>query len=197
MRTTRCAMWLLIGAAVVGCDGGAPTGAGRPGAPALAVGGPVAHATGGGWYLLLNAFPTQFAFNAKQFADGRASGRFHHAVTLTESDGNEYRIEFHGEVTCVSQDVPNNRAWIGGVVTKNNSTHPSFQGPIHQPGRDIWFRVVDYGEGGKAAQPDRTSFVGFEGALMIPTSAEYCRLQPWGPGDARTWPVTRGNIQVH
>ncbi|NIU75387.1 MAG: hypothetical protein GWN71_17950, partial [Gammaproteobacteria bacterium] len=49
---------------------------------------------------------------------------------------------------------------------------PGFQEDVHQPGRDIWFRVVDYGEGENATQPDRSTFVGFEGDAGIITSAE-------------------------
>jgi hypothetical protein len=92
-------------------------------------------------------------------------------------------------------DAVNRRAWIGGVITKNLSEHPSFQAPRNEPGRDIWFRVLDSGEGA-GADPDRTTFVGFEGDAGIITSAEYCAVQPWPDGNARTWPVTAGNIQV-
>jgi hypothetical protein len=92
-------------------------------------------------------------------------------------------------------DPINRRAWIGGVITENLSEHPSFQTARHQPGHDIWFRVLDTGEGADAP-PDRTTFTGFEGDLEIPTSAAYCAMQPWAEGDARTWPVTGGNIQV-
>lgn len=126
------------------------------------------------------------------YADGSASGRFHHSLEL----GGEL-VEFHGAVTCVSFDPVNGRAWIGGIVTKNQSTHPDFQTEIHVPGKDVWFRVVDYGEG-EDAQADRTTFVGFEGAAGILTSQEYCDAQIWpdDPPDDRTWPVLRGNIQV-
>ena len=143
--------------------------------------------TGGGWYLLQGAFETQFAFAAVQQADGRASGSFHHRTE--DSSGT---IAFKAQVTCVAIDAANGRAWIGGVITKNESTSPAFNTAIHQPGHDIWFRVLDDGEGDGAV--DRTSFVGFEGA--IPTSASYCEQRIWPDGNARTWPVTNGNVSV-
>jgi hypothetical protein len=154
-----------------------------------AVGGPSAAATGGGHYSLQNVLDTQFAFSAVENSGG-VHGQLH--VQLTDVSGS---IGFRGRVTCVSVDAVNRRAWIGGVITENLSESPAFQAPRHQPGHDIWFRVLDSGEGSDAP-PDRTSFTGFEGDLSIPTSAEYCRQQPWADGNARTWPVTQGNIQV-
>ncbi len=55
---------------------------------------------------------------------------------------------------------------------------------------------MDYGEGENATQPDRSTFVGFEGNAGIITSAEYCEEQIWPAGDERTNPVTEGDIQV-
>jgi hypothetical protein len=103
-------------------------------------------------------------------------------------------VDVHGRVTCVAVDSENHRAWVGGVVTENRSD-PDLQEAIHQPGRDVWFRVVDYGSGNDA-QPDRTSFLGFEGAAGLITSAEYCAARIWPEEDARTHPVTSGNIRV-
>jgi hypothetical protein len=149
-------------------------------------------ATGGGHYLLQNTFDVQFAFSAVQKADGKAMGQFHHKLA---AEG--VVIDFSGEVTCMAVDPINHRAWIGGVITANRSTDPGFTGDIFQPGHDVWFRVVDYGEGAHATQPDRTTFLGFENNPDIKTSAQYCQVRIWPPDDARTWPVTAGNIQVH
>jgi hypothetical protein len=79
------------------------------------------------------------------------------------------------------------------VIVSNDSTDPAFTTPIHQPGHDIWFRVLDNGEGHDPA--DRTTFVGFEG--VIPSSESYCQQRIWPEGDARTWPVTEGNLSIH
>jgi hypothetical protein len=146
--------------------------------------------TGGGRYMLLGTIDSQFAFGANQNGDGGASGRFHQAL---EFQGQH--VEFHGVVTCVSVDAVNGRAWIGGVITENRSEHPAFLAARNQPGRDIWFRVLDAGEG-EGAEADRTTFVGFEGDAGFATSADYCAGQPWPDGNDRTWPVTSGNIQV-
>jgi hypothetical protein len=106
-----------------------------------------------------------------------------------------FTVDFSGEVTCMAVDPVNHRAWIGGVVTENRSDDPNHGLEIHQPGSDVWFRVVDYGEGA-AAQPDRSSVYGFEGAAGVTTSAEYCALQLWPAGDVNTFELLEGNLQV-
>jgi len=145
-------------------------------------------ATGGGHYDL-GGLTVQFAFSAVQQPSGGVAGEFHHYA----DEGGGLVIDFYGAVTCLSEDPVNHRAWIGGTVTQNNSTDPDFQGDINQPGRDIWFRVLDAGEG--AGVVDRTTFTGFQGSGGFQTSADYCAGQPWPTGNARTWPVT-GNVSV-
>jgi hypothetical protein len=149
-----------------------------------------AHASGGGQYLLQGAFPMQFAFTAVQQADGRVAGQFQQ-----KGDVGGVWVDVSGEVTCLSVDPITRRGWIGGVVTQNRSD-ADLQEAIHQPGQDVWFRFVDYGEG-QAALPDRTSFLGFTGAAGIITSEDYCAARIWPDGDARTHAVTSGNIQVN
>ena len=151
-------------------------------------------ATGGGHFDA--GVDVTFAFGAVQLNGFDAVG----ALFFTTELGGE-KVEFHGRIICLGLDGENDRAWIGAVVTKNRSTHPSFTGEIHQPGEDVWFRVVDYGEGRNAEQPDRTTFLGFKGAAGIDTSVDYCEAKIWpGPPDdevdARTGPVTQGNLQV-
>lgn len=166
-----------------------------PGVLANAAGGVTARATGGGHFDA--GVDVVFSFGVVQTGPGDAAqGQMRFSTVL-----GGLAIEFHGRATCLAVDPVNNRAWIGGVVTQNNSEHPAFTGDIHEPGRDIWFRVVDYGEGAGASQVDRTTFVGFQGSAGIITSAEYCEAQIWpGPPDdepdARTGPVTQGGIQV-
>ncbi|HKG95126.1 MAG TPA: hypothetical protein VKA84_24630 [Gemmatimonadaceae bacterium] len=181
----------LCGAAVLGCAGpDAPAPSGPP-ARLSNEGGALYATSGGGKFLATLAtgavLEGKFAFTARQYADGSAGGEFH-----------QYRPDLDmlmwGEVTCLTVDPVERRAWVGGVITKVQSDNPAvLADPVLQPGRDVWFRVVDYGEGADAP-PDRTTVFGFEG--VIPSSAEYCRTQPWPAGDARTWPVTSGNIQV-
>lgn len=150
--------------------------------------GVVASATGGG-HLLIGVLDVTFAFSAVQKVDGSAHGKFRHSVVLSDQ-----LVEFYGDVSCVSVDSENGRAWIGGIIRRNNSEHPSFTTERTQPGRDIWFRVLDLPEGGGDA--DRSTFVGFEGDADIITSLEYCAVKPWPDDNLRTSPVMQGNIQV-
>ena len=166
-----------------------------PGPAGLAGGqaaiGPVAeNTTGGGTYLLLNTIDAAFNFNAVSIGRGGAEGEFFQSFVFQNQ-----LVEFRGRVTCVSFDAENRRAWIGGIVTVNNSTHPQFTTARTQPGRDVWFRVLDAGEGA-AAPPDRTTIFGFEGDRDIITSAQYCAAQLWLDNNGNTFPVTHGNIQI-
>jgi hypothetical protein len=152
--------------------------------------GVAALVTGAGEYSVPapNSIEAQFSFLAIATRDGDAFGWFRHHGTVQE-----FTFDFTGRVTCLSTDPVNNRAWIGGVVTKNRSTHPSLTTPIHEVGRDIWFRVVDYGSIFSGVH-DRTTFVGFE-SPTIPTSQFYCDTMPWPPNDERTWEVA-GVVRV-
>lgn len=154
-------------------------------------GGPgvTATVTGGGVYQLGGDLDIKFSVNAIQRAGGQDGGNFRHETTFQD-----LLVSFSGVVTCVEVDSEHGRAWIGGVITRNRSEHPAFTGDIHQPGRDIWFRVLDSGQG--QAEPDRTTFVGFEGDAGIDTSEEYCEEKIWPDDNARTSPVISGNIKV-
>lgn len=190
VRSTRLFAPFIAVAVALACD--APTNPGPdPSRPGLSTTGVSATATGGGRYNINNVFDVQFAFSAVQGTDGSVAGQFHH--TTDTGDG---LFDVYGAVTCLAFDATHKRAWIGGVITENNSTDPFFQQEVYQPGHDAWFRVVDYGEGANASQPDRSTFIGFENTPGIPTSAFYCATMPWPEGDARTWPLTEGNVQV-
>ena len=144
-------------------------------------------ATGGGHYTIPGNIELEFAFSARVLPDGRAQGNFHHRGVA----GGEL-IQFSAEITCLAVDSVNHRAWLGGVVTENRSTHPQFTTPIHQVGRDIWFRVQDNDADEPSTTPDVTTIVGFESAA-IPTSEFYCNTRPWRSDNV--WPV-RGNVNV-
>lgn len=149
--------------------------------------------SGGGHFQLTLAsgelVDVQFGMTAVTTGAGGAAGHFTHRAVL-----GGLTVEFQGRVTCIAVDAANRRAWVGGIVTRNTSEHPSFTTPRTQLGRDIWFRVLDSGEG--QAVPDRSTFVGFEGDAGIITSQQYCDVKPWPDDNARTWPLTAGNIQV-
>lgn len=188
MRSSLALSLSLLIASVACSDVPDPTNL-QPASPAYAVG--VSGSTSGGGHFDAGV-DVQFAYTAVQTSDdGAAVGNARHSAML-----GGLLIEFHTSVTCVTFDPANGRAWIGGVVTRNASEHPAFTTPVHQVGRDIWFRVVDYGEGASSAQADRSTFVGFEGGAGIITSEEYCQTQPWPDNDARTSPVTEGDLQV-
>lgn len=142
--------------------------------------------TGGGHFLFLGEVDVQFSFSAVQHPDGSTSGAFHHSFVF---DG--HQVDYWGEVTCLAVDAANGRAWLGGVLTRVESTHPDV---IELPGDDAWFRVLDTGPT-SAGEPDRSTFMGFKNEI-IETSEQYCALRIWPDGNARTHPVTQGNITV-
>ena len=139
-----------------------------------------ARVTGGGWFLFGGSIPMQFSFSGVQHADGTASGSFHHAYT---DDVGSY--QFFGTVTCLAFDAETGRAWIGGVLTKVISNDPEVG---LAAGDDAWFRVLD------SPDNDRSTAMGFVGA--IESSEAYCAMRIWPEGDARTHPVTSGQIMV-
>ena len=137
--------------------------------------------SGGGSFLFAGSIPMQFGFSAVILPDGSATGSFHHAYT---DDVASY--QFIGTVTCLAVDPVEGRAWIGGVLTKVLTDDPNVG---LAPGDDAWFRVLDGPVG------DRSTAMGFVGD--IPSSAAYCLQQPWPEGNARTHPVTSGQITVN
>ena len=192
MRSPMSAVLALgVVSLVAGCDN--PMSEDPVGPDLSVVGGELAQGSGGGNYLVtLGDFelPGKFSFTANDLPNGKATGQLRYTIDLFGE-----HVEFHGEVTCLTVDEAEGRAWIGGVVTKNLSVgEPFASGDIFQPGKDIWFRVLDEAEGGEAV--DRTTFVGFEGGAGIITSQEYCDLALWPDDNARTWPVTGGNVRV-
>ena len=150
-------------------------------APSVALGaGSDARATGGGSFLFAGSIPMQFGFSAVRHADGSVSGSFHHAYEF-----GDFSYQFWGSVTCVTFDAAEGRAWVGGVLTRLITADPE---PGVAVGDDAWFRVLDSPDG------DRSTAMGFPGD--IPSSAAYCEDQPWPDDNARTHPVTQGQISV-
>ena len=149
--------------------------------------------TGGGIVDLSTASvgDAYFSFNAIRKADGTVLGRFHQ-----RRERNGLVIDFTGIVTCVTVDALLMRARVGGVITENASTDPAFLTANHEVGDDVWFRVVDGGEGNDST--DGSTVFGFKPTL-VNTSAEYCALPftglPWW-NPATTFPLRGGNIQI-
>ena len=149
--------------------------------PVAALGaGAGAVVSGGGWFLFGESIPMQFGFVAVERPNGSAAGSFHHFYS---SDGFDY--EFWGTLTCLAYDEETGRAWIGGVLTKVASDDPDVG---IAAGEDAWFRVLDSLEG------DRSTSMGFVGA--IESSEAYCAMRIWPDDNARTHPVTSGQITL-
>jgi hypothetical protein len=115
-----------------------------------------------------------FTFHADLTSDGAARGRWHYkdVEDLVPWDTS-------GPVTCTT--IRGNHAWVGGTI--EHSSDPTYLG------LDMWFQVVDNGEGHNAP-PDITTLIGVGGAGQ---AQAYCDAAnpPRFP-----WPVQHGNIQV-
>ena len=139
-----------------------------------------------------NAGFAEFQFIAHRRSDGTVTGHFRQS-----RDTPAGTVDFRGIVTCVTIDPAfPGRARIGGVVTENNSTNPSFLTGNHDVGDDVWFRVTD-SDGGLDAADASTSY-GFVPTL-VGSSAAYCALPftglpAWNP--ASIFPLKQGTIQV-
>lgn len=165
-------------------------------APSTHVPGVTATASGGGhFHNPAFGVDVQFAFTAVQLDhSGAATGTYH--FTATSLTG--LAIDVRGRISCMTTDPTNpGRAWMGGLITKNESEHPVFTGETSRVGRDGWFRVVDYGEGSNAAQPDRATMIFFEPAGGFTNAADFCDSQLWFAGDRLTNPLLNGAVQVN
>jgi hypothetical protein len=139
-----------------------------------------------------NAGLAKLLFFATTLPNGSAVGHFYQYREVAGLTS-----EFWAKVECLSVDPVNRRAWLAGTIVKNNSTHPASQvDTLHMPGMDVWFRVVDYTQGFKQPQPDRSTVLGFRLSAGIVTSEEYCATRPWPDDDARTFPLASGNLKV-
>ena len=185
MRSTTWMGAGLVGAVALGCAGPtapAPERAGTVAGPQLMVeNGIVEKVTGGGHFVHPVFGSVTFSFVALRHADGRVTGNL-------QQHQPAFGFTYKGNVTCFAVDPVNHRAWIGGVLTHSNDPDP-----ITEVGDDVWFRVLDLGASNTG--PDRSTFLGFEGAIV--TSEEYCALKIWPDDNARTWPVEQGNISIH
>jgi hypothetical protein len=187
MRATVRAGVGLLGVVTLACGGpldtSAPSAGDATAGPLMAKGGVTELVTGGGQFEHPTLGTVAFSFNAERHADGSVSGQF-------QQDQFDLGFRYQGDVTCFAVDPVNHRAWIGGVLTQSNDPDP-----VTEVGDDAWFRVLDLGSG--HVDPDRSTFMGFEGGGGILTSDEYCAAKIWPDDNARTWPVVDGNIVIH
>lgn len=176
---------------IAACD--APDTTAPPAAVSFAPGPPTGMTNGSGAFNIgAPGADIAFDLNAVARSDGSATGEVHYVTDLTAFGIGTIEIRFR--VVCASTDRELGRAWIGGVVTENTSTNPTFvNDPLRQVGRDVWFRVEDNGNGGSGIA-DRSTQLGFEGSAGIITSLEYCAARLWPAPPAH--PVVSGNIVV-
>ena len=123
---------------------------------------------------------TTFSYSAIARADGTAAGEYQYHFRAAD-------FFIHGTVTCAS--VSGNAGWVGGLIDKVVSGDPADQALV---GTEIWWRVVDNGEGANDAADQTTSLLFAIPGLPI-TAESWCRNQ-----DVRgvMRPVLNGNIQV-
>ena len=123
---------------------------------------------------------TTFSYNAVARADGTAHGEYEYHFRAAD-------FFIHGTVTCAS--VSGNAGWVGGVIDSIVSGDPADQSLV---GTEIWWRVVDNGEGAGQAADLTTSLLFAVPGLPI-TAESWCRNQ-----DVRgvLRDVLNGNIQV-
>lgn len=108
-----------------------------------------------------------FMHNVTRYDNGTADGVFKHSA-LGESGS----IDIEGKVSCATLDSDSGRAWIGGQVTRNDSTNPRYAGPA---GADVWFRVLDRNLAKKEPMISLPVFREKD----IATAAVYCQTTPW------------------
>jgi len=123
-------------------------------------------ASGGGHYLVAGPLDVQLAFSAVLYQDGHVAGSFHDRT----NDGLGL-VDFDADVTWLAVDHDLGRAWIGGVITANRSTSPDFMDTIYQPGHDIWFRVLDSGQG-EASKTGEHLLASWERSPVPPSIAQ-------------------------
>jgi hypothetical protein len=140
----------------------------------------VASASGGSHLTLHDVFGLStlqvktFTFDATLTSDGSADGRWHYQDV---EDGVTWDVD--GPVTCAT--IVGNHAWVGGTI--EHSSDPSYTG------LDMWFQVLDNGEGSNAP-PDITTLIGVGGAGEAQAYCDAARPARF------PWPVEHGNIQV-
>ncbi len=146
--------------------------------PSFAMGSPTDVINGSGDVIIADA-RRSFAFSARRFEDGSATGSF-------ELHARQADVRVHGEMICAT--VIGSTAWMGGRITS--------QGPFQ--GSDAIWRVADLGAG---LGLESGGYVkGFSDliSLLQPTApggaAAFCATTPPGPGlDFRVG----GGITIH
>ncbi len=131
----RLALSVALSALALSCDRPvtAPATPTAPASPSMDVAPPPdMSAKGKGVYLFAGVDNVRFNFSLTQHGSAAPTGTF--SIYFTDGD---LVYDLAGRVTCLATEPATGRAWIGGVVTRNATTDPALQTPIHQIGRDI------------------------------------------------------------
>lgn len=145
----------------------------------------IATSFGKGSYSDGDSAVVSFIYDAELDDAGQASGFFRHQGSY--GDG---KIDLSGQVSCVSFDHPEGRAWIAGTVSANNSTTDFANNKTLPVGSIVGFVVED-------------ASVAITGSIEFPrrltgkeeTSAQrYCEARKWPTGGLNT--VTAGTLGV-
>lgn len=117
-----------------------------------------------------------FSFNARKYENGVVAGEY-------QLKNRNQDVTEHGDITCLSVSEDGSRAWLGGIIERND--------PLEGiEGSEITFLVEDNGQG-RNADPDKLSFrTTFEpgGAAII------CRDQV---SNLALNEIEKGNITIH
>ncbi|HEX9973969.1 MAG TPA: hypothetical protein VGD14_18000 [bacterium] len=115
-----------------------------------------------------------FAFHAREFKDGTVEGSF-------ETKNLAYPLRMHGSINCLN--VSGKVAIMSGTIIQVTMSDWDFL-----VGWDIWFKVVDNGEGQN--EPDEWSDL-----YLFYDLADCNSPQPY-PFEAGLIPIEAGNVQV-
>ncbi len=137
--------------------------------------GRVVKSVTGSGHFRINGKLRNFAFNAREYADGTVDGQWQVHNRKMDAKG-------HGEVTCLT--FIGNQAWLGGFATSGVASAP--------PNNEVAWRVVDNGEGKNALPDDQISLQFFTGPAGFASS--YCDATPAAP-DLND--IEAGNIKIH
>ena len=86
-----------------------------------------------------------FSFNAQERRDGTVTGN---GVLTIPVEGEAGNVQVHFDVDCLNID--GNSAIMSGPVTKST---------VWPEGIDVWYKVVDNGEGANATAPDQMTYL--------------------------------------
>lgn len=109
--------------------------------------------------------PLTFSFNISVYEDDSVEGTFTYS---TSGNG----VDIDAEVLCATLDHKSGRAWIGGTITRNDSTDPRYSSA---PGDEVWMRVLDRN---LQKMPPMISEPLFRTA-NVRGARNYCQRRPW------------------